>query len=144
MMTDEAIIKALECCNDEDVGCCSECPLVYCNDDLEKCEKRIQQLAIDLINRQKAEIERLKAEIEETNEADREAEVQALSESKENAKFFCEAINHAKSEAIKEFAEGLKKIASEIVIGGKYKYRVVTTEGIDNLVKEMTENDFKE
>lgn len=114
-MTDNEIIKALECC-----AVAYDCPVCPFN-----CEcgnmGNLSSAAIDLINRQKAEleelkedyipklkwglkraneigmsqdaeIERLKAEIEEANEAAREAEVQALKESKENAKLFCEAM----------------------------------------------------
>lgn len=44
-----------------------------------------------------------------------------------------------KSEAIKEFAERLKELATSITLGGKYRYDVATKECIDNLVKEMTE-----
>ena len=86
----------------------------------------------DELEYQDKEIKRLKAEIEETNEADREAEVQALSESKENAKLFCEAINHAKSESIKEFAERLKAVSHPYA-----DTQIVFELQIDNLVKEM-------
>ena len=57
-MTDEQIIKALECC----LGySCSGCPCekgasILCLDDLHR-------YALDLINRQKAEIERLRENI---------------------------------------------------------------------------------
>ena len=55
-MTDEQIIKALECCIGQE-GNCDECPQHSrdCVDDLLKT-------ALDLINRQKAEIERVTAE----------------------------------------------------------------------------------
>ena len=52
-MTDNEIIKALECCiNDK----CQECPLnkLFCGREV------ATEYALDLINRQKAEIERLK------------------------------------------------------------------------------------
>ena len=61
-------------------------------------------------NSYKMELERLKSEIEEANEADREAETQALKESKENAKLFCEAINNAKSEVVKEFTKKVDEL----------------------------------
>lgn len=56
-MTDNEIIKALECCKDRD---CLNCPMLakeFCFGlcgDLVSC-------VLDLINRQKAEIERLKS-----------------------------------------------------------------------------------
>lgn len=61
-------------------------------------------------NSYKMELERLKSEIEEANEADRKAETQALKESKENAKLFCEAINHAKSEVVKAFTKKVDEL----------------------------------
>lgn len=55
-MTDNEIIKALECCAN---GKCGECPLFKedCGDDI------ICKIALDLINRQNAEIERLRKEV---------------------------------------------------------------------------------
>lgn len=52
-MGDNKIIKALECCITDDIGDCHKCPFDYRDeyDDLKK-------LALDLINRQKAEIEK--------------------------------------------------------------------------------------
>ena len=61
-------------------------------------------------NSYKMELERLKSEIEKANEVDRKAEIQALKESKENAKLFCEAINNAKSEVVKEFTKKVDKL----------------------------------
>ena len=81
----------------------------------------------DRINRQKAEIERL-------------GNQNTLLLKKK-----CKDINTArkiiKSEAIKEFAERLKRtsIGLEIGDGKKLKMTVVSTVAIDNLVKEMTE-----
>ncbi len=197
-MTDNEIIKALECCNGWN-GRCLNCPL---NREGTNCKEKLNSYTLDLINRlkmknkeldernviyrgtvewqakeinrQKAEIERLnvelqsmrnaansykmelerlKSEIEETNEADREAEVQALKENKENAKLFCEAINHATSKAIKEFAEELEYFVLnedievvepkckdyESYINGANQFRHQIKNGINNLVKERTE-----
>ena len=50
-------------------------------------------------------------------------------------------INRQKSETIKEFAKRL--IKSYESVDGQYVDRVMRND-IDNLVKEMTENDFKE
>ena len=56
-MTDEQIIKALECCQQEDM--CPQCPYDFaCYDD--KYKSILGKDALDLINRQKAEVERLK------------------------------------------------------------------------------------
>lgn len=54
-MTDNEIIKALECCR-KPVSDCVCCPVEYG----EACFDHLKTLALDLINRQKAEIDRLK------------------------------------------------------------------------------------
>ena len=60
-MTDDEIIKALECCS-KGFGNCDGCP--YDDDNADcvtlKGETLMMKDVIDLINRQKAEIERLK------------------------------------------------------------------------------------
>ena len=58
-MTDNEIIKALECCHSK--GGCDGCPLNMQRFEREvDCVEIITQYALGLINRQKAEIERLK------------------------------------------------------------------------------------
>ena len=55
-MTDNDIIKALECCTTEDSADCTNCPL----NKTEECYfVNLHTHALALINRQKAEIERL-------------------------------------------------------------------------------------
>ena len=107
--TDEEIIKALECCKD---CCCKQCD-----------EEPNFQEAIDLINRQKAEIERLEKVLN-----GRDQLVNALNK----------CYKQAKSEAVKEFAEKLK---NEINIRTTYSREQDKNvmRMIDNLVKEMTE-----
>ena len=57
-MTDNEIIKALECCTDESYENCNECP--YSTDTL-SCERlKLLEDSLDLINSLKAEIKRLK------------------------------------------------------------------------------------
>lgn len=61
-MTDNEIIEALECCikDDEDiyeVNACNKCML---HDDT-SCTNHLRDLALDLINRQQMEIDRLKS-----------------------------------------------------------------------------------
>ena len=87
-MTDAKIIKALECCtkgNTSDV--CSDCPLLLTDICTEE-ENGVMKLALDLINRQQAEIERLHS---------------------------YDAYKYAKSEAYKEFAERVAPIIEELV-----------------------------
>ena len=93
-MTDNEIIKALECCGfDEDM--CLDCPVQCdCEKDTEAMIDRAKAI-LDLINRQKAENEQWK---EEANK------YQSL---------WCEAVNDiqtAKAEAIKELSEKITEI----------------------------------
>ena len=60
-MTDNEIIKALECCTTKGAKC-SDCP-AFKKVDRSDCKKYFRG-AIDIINRQQAEIERLKKKVE--------------------------------------------------------------------------------
>ena len=123
-MTDNDIIKALECCNG-DLDCCKECPAKKNN---VECGDVLKNNALKLINRQKAEIYRHKAEIGR------------LSEYNENLR--CEnyglhddllfGIKKAKSEAIREFAEKLKERNEDFCVDKSDMAFVV-----DSIVKEM-------
>ena len=113
-MTDNEIINALDCCHSELGNMCSICPLF--DPDNDYCEDELHKNALNLINRQKAEIEELKKGF--TADAD----------------FFAsEYDSKIKSEAIKEFAEELKNC---FAISGDY-LDIINI--IDNILKEMTE-----
>ena len=134
-MTDNEIIKALECCEEADTT--DECKFMKCpnwkhngckyvtdNEEYQYApmmaiNKGICKDALDLINRQKAEIERLERHTKMHDEI--------------------------KAEAVKEFAESLKEIdlyqfIEEYYENAELRYEVrrdwVDTH-IDNLVKEM-------
>ncbi len=117
-MTDNEIIKALECCLK---GCnaegCDDCPLY---EKVEDCEIEIPIIALDLINRQKAEIERLKLENH------------VLSQNRIAMPERLEIVNNARDKAIREFANRLK-------CGVSITSGIITCEDVDNLVKGMTE-----
>lgn len=115
--TDEEIIRNYEWC----IGCtsdrCRECTM----DEEGFCEEELQDLVLDLINRQKAEIEKMKGStISQRNKRE------------------------AKAEAYKEFAEKIKKSIKENVDeawhrddgNGIYDAEYVLDD-IDNLLKEM-------
>ena len=134
-MTDEQIINALECCATDDGDDCFQCP--YCNLFFEPgnggCVNRCRKDALDLINRQKAEIERLKRGVTftitiEDFESIKETVISRLD-------------NKIKSEAIKEFAERLKEAGTKVEGGKGFEGIFVMANNlqIDNLVKEMTE-----
>ena len=59
-MTDNEIIKALECCILYKQICSENCPLC----DVKSCKENLRKHCLDLINRQKAEIERLNEKAE--------------------------------------------------------------------------------
>lgn len=122
-MTDNEIIKALEICRNEN-GICSDCPY---SDDYTNCNTRIAKDVLDIINRQKAEVERLR---EETAE---------LIDDRYATQLLCHLIKkeddtrNVRSDAIKEFAERLKGHAEP-----QYPWLyTVDVDFIDNLVKEM-------
>ena len=121
--TDEEIIKALECCiKSEKIKDClkSEC---HFSKEWGLCPgNELQKLYLDLINRQKAEIERLNKKVEELSD------ILSGTIRIRYAK--------AKAEAYKEFAEKLKDAAMSCLMGGKY-YKIITTRCIDTLLKEM-------
>lgn len=131
-MTDKDIVKALECCISDDDGTrerpCKGCPLLQ-ND---SCSNSLRKYALDLIYRQKEEIEFLRKTIGKN--------------SKKALDVTLEEIEKSRVEAIKEFAERLKQtITNEIITyynsnGGGYYLAEDTIEDIDNLVKEMTDN----
>lgn len=126
-MTDKDIIKALECCRNEN-GICSDCPY---SDDYTNCNTRIAKDVLDLINRQKAEIEKWKALAENG--------ASAIDTNNRLVQKFAEI----KTEAIKEFGKRLKSRINDSVFnywnnntGGYYLAEDVPDE-IDNLIDEM-------
>ena len=151
-MTDNEIIKALECCSkypeEQD---CSECPLNSRGADCLDFE--LGKFVLDLINRQKEEIERLKTENKDISEQFRilDVECERLEKANEKQKAEIERLNSPyemqveaskklensiKAEAVKEFAERLKKKA--VMVRGYFIVRfLIDTYSIDNLVKEM-------
>ena len=116
-MTDNEIIKALECCGNIVDSTCKGC--VYHETYNASCVVRLMRDALYLINRQKAEIERLQKE---------KAKIHKL---------IPKMIKEAKSEAVKEFAERLKK--SDVNTRMLYSSVVyeLGEDDIDNLVEEM-------
>ena len=124
-MTDNDIIKALECCIHEPMLNCRNCPYENsCN----MGRSDIQRDVFAFINRLKTEIDILRS---------------SLHVSSQNFENMARAMpNIAKAtriEAIKEFAEKLKE---KVYIPGAYpNYSDEIIIEIDNLVKEMTEGD---
>lgn len=120
-MTDNEIIKALECVSGK-VLYCRNCPYSKKFPQPTKCKEACAKDALDLINRQKAEIERLK----EDNEI--------KSQKRANIFEITNAYERGRAEAVKEFAERLK---------GKCDapHWCVWLSEIEDLVKEFTEGE---
>ena len=117
-MNDNDIIKALECCSSNRVGC-PECPAY--NYGSGQCVDEILQHAIDLINRQRTEIERLKAG---------------------EYRYIGETVQNARIEAIEDFAEKIKE--ERLAITNAYLSEFYFYKVIDRIVKEMTEGEQNE
>ena len=149
-MTDNEIIKALACCVKDDEGasgCSEKCPLFDTHTD---CATFLRKNALDLINRQKAEIEELQQKNSSCNSKNSElkAEVKRLKAEADCADGYADALEaKAKAEAIKEFAKRLKEKASSAVTScqGREIYETkqyqMSAVGLDNLVKEMVGDD---
>lgn len=102
---------------------------------LERCVRRGNKnyntdIVLDLINRQKAEIERLQIRVK--------GQKHSLFEQQAYTAQLQKQLATAKSEAIKEFAEKLKAVCQWLPLT-VIPNRFVTIEQIDDLVKEMEE-----
>ena len=124
-MTDNEIIKAMQCVIGKDVNC-SECTYQKALP-FPSCRMMCAKNALALINRQKAENERLKKNIDGLNI------------------FTKNHITVIRLQAIKEFAERLKETITNAINtyynsnGGGYYLAEDVIEDIDNSAKEMTE-----
>lgn len=137
--TDEQTIKALEYCStDVRENTCPKCAFYKKH----RCSTLMLNAVSDLINRQKAEIKRLGTELDLSKALHKEAVAER--------NFYCHQMirfesmfKTAKSAAIKEFAERLKRTSIGLEIGDdkKLKMTVVSTVAIDNLVTEMMEEE---
>ena len=156
-MIDNEIIKALKCCKKAKIN--QDCVVLKCPFSTEYgCNIGLENLrneALDLINRQKAEIERLKKNYEELiyktecllchatgNKFSKYTYTtqEMISFVDDYIQDCCdEAVEEAKeavkSKAIKEFAERLKENYCFTDRWGK----IITKSTVDNLVKEMME-----
>ena len=143
-MTDNEIIKALECCNDCD---CKGCP---CNSDSE-CKGIDDAEILDLIKRQQAEIEELQSEITLLKQSNAnlqelyQGEKEKVANAKQKVIDIAKALKTAKADAIKEFANRLKSLFNFDSIpaprdewdrGYDYAIRELDEE-IDGYVKKM-------
>lgn len=128
-MTDEQIVEGLRCCNN---GLCEICP--YHEDEfIADCREQNGNDALDLIRRQNAEIERLTELVNELAAGN----VAWLADNHD----LRVELKTAKADAIREFAERLKKrkYQSSDWSRGEHPY-VVEESDIDEILEEMTED----
>jgi hypothetical protein len=129
-MTDNEIIKALECHNGCRGSICEECPLFSTNE----CSAELSGYALDLINRQKAEIERLKLITTSNPYCVSIGTANIFTENHEEYEWLLAKIS---AEAIKEYIEKLKsKAYLENGVTG-YQEMVVDVRDIDEIYDEM-------
>ena len=120
-MNDADIIKALECCNQPvGSGACNKCPFDYQRQkrlakDEQSCTNLMICNALDLINRQKAEIEEKSNKLREILPIVAELKVEAITEFAERLKLRvesipwceCKPVQNAIDELAKEMKEGV-------------------------------------
>lgn len=168
-MTDNEIIKALDCCAN-----CESCDFEITNEDFcplveeIECRSLLAQKALDLITRKHAENENLKVENQSLRDAanslkmhyeEAQAEIERLNKVIRQTQQLINALNKsyflAKAEAYKEFAERLKELdgynnhnfddcvnllVSDEYIRGRYEKINEIWSTIDILLKEKEDN----
>lgn len=128
-MTDNDIIKALECCITIEGNSCGGCPVEKgCITD--EGVNILHKHALDLINRQKAEIERYKGVIKLLENDVKEAQA-------ELKEFKALYVNKVAEMGIKAFERKIK--AHAYYIDTPKEHRVVDEDDIDAVLREMTE-----
>ena len=136
-MTDNEIIKVLECCGKE--YSCEKCALNTWLDKKRDCIGAILVNALDLINRLQDEKQALinGQETLQNTIVEQKAEIDRLKHRKTELQIRNQELQHEKSEAIKEFIDELK---NRVV--NKYEYTDIRVfKEIDDLVKEMTKEE---
>lgn len=127
-ISDEEIISSLEVI--ATTRNCSECKIRNCNWGDCNCSQITANAALDLINRQKAEIERLKECPKCIYEYDGNTTEYCIQGPCSNFK----TVGQVRTEAYKEFAIRLK-------CGVSITSGIITCDDIDNLLKEMVGED---
>ena len=143
--TDEEIISSLEWI--ATTGNCNECKIRNCNWGDCNCSQITANAALDLINRQQAEIDELKHErkvlIEDIHcSADKIneqlEEIEKLERTISCLECVCESTSDKiRTEAIKEFAYRLKQKSEYYENGQGWEGKICYEDDIDKLLKEM-------
>ena len=149
-MTDNEVIKALECCLDISPSTCKSCSLFNVTNSTMVCSKIATKFALDLINRQQAEIERLKnilicfmgalGKVRNIDDIESISQIPLMTELNKGIRA------EIKAEAYKECIENVKNyIKTHCNPYSKpdfdYDTSIKILNFIDNLVKEMVGDD---
>ena len=143
-MTDKEIIKAFECCVSPG---CDNCPYDK-YEQLEPCHQILMKDALDLINRQKFQLDNYSHNVRNMSkdfiEQQRviyrqQAEIERLQRLlQQEYKSTSSLTKKCYKDGIKEFAERLKEFMhTKFKDLDAYEFEYVTENDIDNLVKEM-------
>ena len=135
-MTDNEIIKFMQCVVGNDANC-SECEYQKVLP-FPSCRMMCAKNALDLINRQKAEIERLEKEIKDKERAYND-EFCSRKEWQTKCRELLKEKQIIKAEAIKDFAERYRKEIFSITHFNGYVNANLVLSVFNDLVKEMTE-----
>ena len=124
-LTDNEIIKALECCCGTAHDSCRDCPY----DDI-GCEDELEKDALNLINRQKAEIEKLTNKLEQREEmmANLGVELTAMRSAANSYK-----LQYEKTQVVVERLENSLAIAKKEL----KRYTKSKQEVVNNVIKEF-------
>lgn len=134
-MTDNEIIKALECCTSDWSPCMADCKYDADVVNSQECMENLMRDALALINRQKAEIERLRGPNRAYPFCNLIGGCLVFSKS---LKDYNDMRKGIESEARKEFADRVKGLLSLNVRVSNEDYLEIT-EDIENLLEEMEE-----
>ena len=138
-MTDKEIINASECCKKDD---CDNCP-----NDFGNCYANLSGYAIDLINRQKAEIDELKHErevliedihhfVDKNNE--QLEEIEKLERIISYLEGVCESTpDKVRVEVVKEFADRLLNKVRVVQVSNLTWVWLISQDDINDIIKEM-------
>lgn len=129
--TDEEVIKSLKVCLEGDN--CKECYINPHHGNYGYCTSLALKAALDLINRKKAAVSALMSAVDNSTQEFLKLHDKYQDQRAEVA-FWMDAAENAKKEAVKEFAEKLKK---ECLFDRGYE--IFQDGTIDHLVKEFTE-----
>lgn len=139
-MVEKDTIKGLECCLDEKIEKCDECP--YCVDTIMCKRMKLLEDSLDLINHKQELLEAAIAGQETLQKAlaekkkeieDLKIENQSLRTAANCYKFH---YNEARNEAIEEFATGIKKI-----LGRYYSSLSDAIDYLENKLKAVKKNE---